>query len=138
MVSYKVLIVDDEEIIKKLLVSLLSKHGHHCETAKNGLESLVKMKDHSFDAVITDIVMPQMDGITLTKKLANSHPDLPIMIMTGHAQEHSAGQAIAAGAREFIKKPFPLEEFTLRFDKMMRDQSFYDIAARVQDCIWKL
>jgi diguanylate cyclase (GGDEF)-like protein len=64
--------------------------------------------------------MPLMDGITLTGELLKLYPNLPIMIMSGHADDHSAETAIAAGAREFIKKPFFIDEFTLRFDKMMR------------------
>jgi DNA-binding NtrC family response regulator len=65
--------------------------------------------------------MPHMDGITLTKEMVKLYPDLPILIITGHAEEYSAKSAIAAGAREFIKKPFSLPEFIIRFDKMMRD-----------------
>ena len=121
MGSYKVLIVDDEESVSNLIVSLFSKYGHSCETAKDGIEALEKIKKNSFDSAVIDIVMPLMDGITLTRELVNLYPNLPIMIMTGHADEHSAGSAIAAGAREFIKKPFSIDEFILRFDKMMRD-----------------
>jgi len=66
--------------------------------------------------------MPVMDGIALTEELLNLHPDLPIMVMTGHSDEHSAKSAMAAGAREFIKKPFSIDELILRFDKMMRDR----------------
>jgi diguanylate cyclase (GGDEF)-like protein len=65
--------------------------------------------------------MPLTDGITLTKELLKLYPNLPVMIMTGHADEHAAESAISAGAREFIKKPFFIDEFILRFDKMMRD-----------------
>ena len=118
---YRILIVDDEEIVRNFFVSVFSKHGHNCDTAKDGLEALEKIKKNSFDAVVTDIVMPHMDGITYTKELVKLYPDLPIMIMTGHADEYSAESAIAAGAREFIKKPFSLDEFIIRFDKMMRD-----------------
>ncbi|MGZ3568836.1 MAG: diguanylate cyclase, partial [Thermodesulfobacteriota bacterium] len=121
MSSYNLLIVDDEESVRDLILSLFSKYGHHCETAKDGMEALEKIKKHSFDSAIIDIVMPHLDGITLTRELINLHPDLPIMVMTGHADEHSADSAIAAGAREFIKKPFSIDEFILRFDKMMRD-----------------
>ena len=120
--SYKILIVDDEEAIRNFMVSLFSKFGHRCETVKDGIEALEKVKKHSFDSAVIDIVMPHMDGITLTKELKKSYPDLPIMIMTGKDDEHSAGLVIAAGAREFIKKPFPLDEFIIRFNKMMRDQ----------------
>ena len=119
--NLKILIVDDEEAMSSFLVSLLSKHGHECQTAKDGIEALEKVKKSSFDSVVIDVVMPLMDGVTLTKELLKLYPNLPVMIMTGHADDHSAESAIAAGAREFIKKPFFIDEFILRFDKMMRD-----------------
>ena len=119
--NLKILIVDDEEMMCSFLVSLLSKRGHECQTAKDGIEALEKIKKGSFDSAVTDVVMPLMDGITLTRELLKLYPNLPIMIMTGHADDHSAETAIAAGAREFIRKPFFIDEFILRFDKMMRD-----------------
>ncbi len=120
--SYKVLIVDDEEIVRNFVASLFSKYGHNCETAKDGVEALEKIEKNFFDAMVIDIVMPQMDGITLLNKVIELYPDIPIMVMTGHAHEHPAESAIAAGAREFIKKPFSVHEFIIRFDKMMRDR----------------
>ena len=119
--NLKILIVDDEEMVRSFLVSLLSTRGHKCETARDGIEALEKIKKSSFDSAVTDVVMPLMDGITLTKELLRLCPNLPVMIMTGHADDHSAELAIAAGAREFIKKPFSIDEFILRFDKMMRE-----------------
>src|SRR4030043_2451976 len=74
-----------------------------------------------FDALITDIAMPEMDGITLTKELSKNYQNLPVMVMTGYTEEYSAETVIASGAREFIKKPFSISEFLIRFDKMMRD-----------------
>jgi DNA-binding response OmpR family regulator len=121
VISYKILIVDDEEPIRNFMASFFSKHGHRCQTAKDGIEALEKIKKNSFNSAVIDIVMPHMDGITLTKELRKLYPDLPLMIMTGNADEHSAELAIAAGAREFIKKPFSLDELIIRFDKMMCD-----------------
>ncbi len=118
---YKVLIVDDEESIKKLIGTLLSRKGHQCVTASNGLEALDRIKENSFDAVVTDIIMPEMDGIALTKALLKHNQNLPIMIMTGHTDQYSAEIAIGLGAREFVSKPFSVEEFILRFHKMMYD-----------------
>jgi diguanylate cyclase (GGDEF)-like protein len=118
---YRVLVVDDEETVRNFLVSLFSRFEHHCETAKDGREALQKIKKSSFDSTVIDIVMPHMDGITLTNELLTLYPDLPVMIMTGHGDDHSAESAIAAGALEFIRKPFSIDEFILRFDKMMRD-----------------
>ena len=123
MGSYRVLIVDDEEPVSNFIVSLFSKYGHSCETAKDGIEALEKIKKNAYDSAVIDVVMPLMDGITLTKELLKLHPKFPVMIMTGHADEDSAASAIVAGAREFIKKPFSINEFVLRFDKMMHDHS---------------
>jgi diguanylate cyclase (GGDEF)-like protein len=118
---YRVLLVDDEEPIRKLLANMLSLKGHQCVTANNGIEALDKIIGAKFDALITDIVMPEMDGIALTKKVSNHYQNFPVMVMTGYAEEYSAETAIASGAREFIRKPFSVSEFLIRFDQMMRD-----------------
>jgi CheY-like chemotaxis protein len=119
--TYKVLIVDDEEQMRKLIVAILSKRGHQCITASNGVEALNRIRQEKVDAVITDILMPEMDRIALTKEILSLYPYLPIMVITGHSKEYSAESAITAGARDFIEKPFSIEEFLLRFSKMMRD-----------------
>lgn len=118
---YKVLVVDDGELLRNLIVTLLSMQGHQCITASNGVDALEKIKQNKFDAVIADIVMPEMDGITLTKELLSLFPHLPIMIMTGYSSEYPTELAIIAGARDFIEKPFSNDGFILRFNKMMSD-----------------
>jgi CheY-like chemotaxis protein len=128
--KYKVLVVDDEDPLRKLIVAILSAQSHQCLTAGNGVEALNKAKQITFDAVITDIVMPEMDGIALTRELLVLYPKLALMIMTGYSKEYPTGLAIAAGARDFIGKPFNNDEFILRFNKMMRDQA---ISLEVED-----
>jgi len=139
---YRILIVDDEEIVRNYLVSVFSKHGHNCDTAKDGLEALEKIKKNCFDAVVADIVMPQMDGVAVTKELVKLYPDLPIMVITGQNGEYSAQSAIAAGAQEFIKKPFSLPEFILlilRFNKMMHEhESLCKIREKRDEMIFNL
>jgi len=75
---------------------------------------------NTFDAVITDVMMPEMDGMTLTREISKNYPDLPVTVMTGFSDQYSARKAIADGAREFIKKPFSMVDFSLRLNKMMR------------------
>ena len=116
---YKVLVVDDEEGIRRLIVDLLSRRGHQCLQATDGVDALEKAATNELDAVITDIVMPKMNGITLTKELLKRTPKLPVMVMTGYDNEFSAVTALTSGAREFIRKPFSLAELAARFDKMM-------------------
>jgi CheY-like chemotaxis protein len=119
--KYTILVVDDEELIRKMVVTFLSKLGHSCLTAIDGVNALQEMKGNKIDAVVTDIKMPNMDGITLIGELSTKYPGLPIMVMTAFEEEYSAGIAISVGAREFIKKPFSLEEFAIRLHKMIND-----------------
>ena len=119
--QYTILVVDDEELIRKMVVTILSKLGHSCLTAVDGVDALEKMKGNKIDAVVTDVKMPNMDGITLIGELMKEYPEVPIMVMTAFEEEYSAGIAISVGAREFIKKPFSLDEFAIRLHKMIND-----------------
>jgi diguanylate cyclase (GGDEF)-like protein len=118
---YKILIVDDDISTVDLLIYKLSSEGHQCDSATNAKEALEKFGSRTFDAVITDIVMPGMDGITLTRKILKKNPDIPIMVMTGFIEDFSIEDALDAGAMDFIKKPFFAEEISIRFHKMMND-----------------
>jgi CheY-like chemotaxis protein len=119
--KYTIFVVDDEELIRNLVVTFLSKLGHSCVTAIDGVDALDKVKGNKIDAVITDIKMPNMDGITFKSEILLKYPGLPIMGMTAFDEEYSAGIAISAGAREFIKKPFSLDEFAIRLNKIIND-----------------
>lgn len=119
---YNVLVVDDEEQVRNLVVFLLSKRGHQCLGAIDGVDAMNKIMAYKIDAMVTDIVMPNMDGITLTKEVVKKGRNIPIMVMTAHDNEFSSVTAITAGAREFIQKPFSVTEFSIRFQKMMSDQ----------------
>ncbi|HUL29581.1 MAG TPA: response regulator [Thermodesulfobacteriota bacterium] len=119
--KYSILVVDDEELMRYLVVSYLSKLGHSCLTAVDGVDALDKIKKNKIDAVITDIRLPNMDGMTLTQEISRQYPGLPIMIMTAFDEEYSEGTVISAGAREFLRKPFTLDEFAVRLNKMIND-----------------
>lgn len=119
--KYTFLVVDDEELMRYLVVSYLSKLGHSCLTAIDGVDALEKMKKNKIDAVITDVKMENMDGITLANQISKRYPEIPIMVMTAFDKEYSEGTAISIGAREFIKKPFSLDEFAARLHKMIND-----------------
>ncbi len=132
--KYKVLIVDDEAMTRDLLSSILSSKGHTCVTASDGDEALDKAGMEVFDAVVTDIVMPNMDGITLTKELLKRNPSIPIMVITGFTDEHYYEESIDAGATDFINKPFSIAEFLARFHRMMRDhETVCEIKKREQE-----
>ena len=131
--KYTILVVDDEESLRNLIVTFLSKLGHSCVTAIDGVDALHKMKGNKIDAVVSDIKMPNMDGITLTSEISTQYPELPIMIMTAFEKEDTAGLAICAGARDFIKKPFSLNEFSVRLHKMINDSEAQKRMKREKD-----
>ncbi|MBI4683798.1 MAG: GGDEF domain-containing response regulator [Nitrospirae bacterium] len=124
--AYRVLIVDDDQGIRNLMRSFLTEQGYSCETASDGNEALEKAGKTYFDAVITDIKMPEMDGITLTRELVKKYPDISIMVMTGFVAEYSEKEVIDAGAHDFITKPFTNSEFFARFLKMISDHHKMD------------
>ena len=122
----RILVVDDDPDIRGLVSRFLTAKGFVCETASDGNKALDMSDNINFDAVITDIKMPGMDGITLTKELIKRHPGISVMVMTGFTEEYSEEDAVYAGARDFITKPFNLSELSVRFFKMIRDNKERD------------
>jgi two-component system chemotaxis response regulator CheY len=119
--QYTILVVDDEELIRNLAVTFLSQLGHSCVTAIDGVDALEKMRGNKIDVLITDVKMPNMDGMVLISEISAQYPELPIMVMTAFDEEYSEGISISVGAREFIKKPFSLDDFAVRLHKMIND-----------------
>jgi two-component system cell cycle response regulator len=128
---YKILVVDDESAIRELLSSALSSKGHKCDTAADGAEALEKFNATPFDAVVADIVMPRVDGLQLTRELIGREPDLPVMLVTGFVNQYVYDDAVKAGASDFINKPLAIEEFLMRFDKMMHN---YETICQIKIC----
>ncbi len=118
---FRVLIVDDDESVRKVVATYLATQGHQVAAASDGMKALNGIHRNRYDAVITDIVMPGLDGISLIKEVLSLYPKLPIMVMTGYGKDYSTEDALKAGALEFIGKPFGYDEFVLRFNKMMED-----------------
>ena len=117
-----VLVVDDNDSIRETLTILLSRRGYRCKSAVNGREAMEKVAQAHFDVVITDVHMPEMDGITLTKELTRHFSDLPVMIITGQPDDSLVESAITAGAREVIRKPFAIPDFMVRLHRMLHNQ----------------
>jgi len=137
--SYRILIVDDDPMVRNLISTILSMKGHACDEASDGFEALEKLEANQYDAMILDIVMPKMDGMTLVKKISQKNKDLPVLMMTGYSQMTYRKlpineEAIHAGASEFIDKPFDMNEFYIRFYKMMLNhKAFSQMKARQQE-----
>ena len=108
------LIVDDDAGVSDFIQQGLLTEGYLCQTAATAEAALKCITQTPFDLMITDIVMPGMDGFKLTELARKVRPDMLIIIMTGFTEDYSFEKAIEAGAADFIKKPFTLQELIIR------------------------
>lgn len=105
-----ILIVDDEEKLRFSLAEALEIEGYAVATASNAQEALETAKASPFDLLLTDLVMPYMDGLTFLEKVRPLLPDAVFIFMTGYATVESAVRALKGGAYDYLLKPFKLEE----------------------------
>jgi two-component system response regulator PilR (NtrC family) len=105
-----ILVVDDEDIMREILEKLLTREGYHVRVAASGDEGLEFARSFPFDAVIVDVMMPGMDGLTLLEELKKLDDDLPILMVTAFASVETAIAAMKRGAFDYITKPFKNDE----------------------------
>ncbi len=103
----RILIAEDDEPVRALVARALSEHGHEVVTAADGGEALDTLtREHGrFDLLLTDIQMPVMDGIALALATARDHPAMPILLMTGYADQRERAHGLEALIRDVITKP---------------------------------
>ena len=104
--SIRVLVVDDDQRMRELLLDTLSALGYETVGAEDGEEALILLEDEKVDLVITDIMMPKMNGATLLEKIKTGNPGLPVVLITGYNYIYPMEQMIDKGASGFISKPF--------------------------------
>lgn len=105
----RILVVDDEQNIRRILQAALDKVGYHTEIAESGEAALEALERNRFDCVLTDVTMPGMDGYELQRTIHARWPELPVVIMTAYGTIPQAVTAIRKGAFEYIPKPFDLD-----------------------------
>jgi two-component system chemotaxis response regulator CheY len=119
--SRKIMTVDDSASVRKMISFTLKQHGYEVVEAVNGTEALRKLKEEKIDMLITDINMPELDGIDLVRKVRDnpSYKFIPIIILTTEAQAGKKEEAKAAGATGWIVKPFRPEQLAAVVRKVL-------------------
>lgn len=112
-----ILIVDDEEDILETIPEVLKKWGHNPLVAKNGKEGLEKFIEYPVDFVITDMKMPEMDGLSLLEKIQQMEKQALVILLTGYPSLDSAITAMRHGAYDYLVKPVNLDELKLRIER---------------------
>ncbi|MCJ7580028.1 MAG: sigma-54 dependent transcriptional regulator [Candidatus Aminicenantes bacterium] len=122
----KILIVDDEEIVRESLRDWLESMGYAVDIASDGEEALQKIKSKSFKILLTDLIMPGMDGIELMKKAKKIVPTISPVIITAHATVQTAITAMREGAHDYIEKPFCPEKVELLMKNLIVHQELIE------------
>ncbi len=120
MATERILIVDDDESFLDLLGAYVDTFGFDYETAKDGRDALEKLREGSFSIVLTDMIMPRMDGMELLKHLRVHYAKLGVIAITG-GLDFSYTHVIKAGASDFISKPFSADELEAKLNRLVRE-----------------
>jgi response regulator RpfG family c-di-GMP phosphodiesterase len=125
----RILIVDDEVATCEVLAQRLSKEGYSCVLAHNGKEALHHFYKENFSLMISDIKMPEMDGLELLKKVKTLGPQMMVIMMTGYAEVDTVVKALHFGAYDFILKPFDLDLVVFSVKKALDKKRLEEVVA---------
>jgi DNA-binding response OmpR family regulator len=110
----KILVVEDEEGVRQFVSMALQQMGHVVKAVHDAYEALEILRDHEFDLLISDIVMPGMDGIALALKVNKDHPDMRVLMMTGYEEERQRAYGLDDLIHGVVSKPFTLDDLRER------------------------
>ncbi|MGZ4189285.1 MAG: response regulator transcription factor, partial [Actinomycetota bacterium] len=116
----KVLIVEDDQTMSEMLAYNLRRQGLEVEAAEDGVEGLRRARDHGVSLIVLDLMLPSLDGLSIADELRKTRPDVPILILTARAEEESKLRGFAAGADDYLTKPFSMEELVARVKALLR------------------
>jgi len=122
MVKPSILVVDDELLIRDLLYDFFTGQGWDISVAEDGEKALEIMRARDFDLVLTDIKMPEMDGLDLTTHVKQSHPDLPVVLMTGFPSVDTAVEALRKKVDDYVIKPFNINQLYKLVEARVKDR----------------
>ncbi len=122
MANERVLIVDDEKNIVTSLQEILNDEGYEIITAKDGLEALKMVQAEPPDLVLLDIWIPGIDGIEVLQTIKTYHPEIEVLVMSGHGTIDTAVKATKLGAYDFIEKPFSLDQLVLSVERALKQK----------------
>ncbi len=133
MHNINILVVDDEPLVRRSLSEFLTLEGYSVTTASNGKEALEQLKNSVPDIVISDMKMPEMDGVTLLRKLKKEYPQVNVIIMTGYGSIESAVETMKDGAYDYITKPIIDNEIKIVLERLVRQQRLVEENVKLKE-----
>ena len=139
---FPILVAEDEATLRNALAEFLQGKGYEVALAANGREALDFLEERAYALVITDLVMPEADGLTVLRAARQRHPGTLVVIMTGYASLNSAIGAIREGAYDYLCKPFKLQEIDILVANAARvihlHQENQELLRRLEDLTHKV
>lgn len=128
----RILVVEDDKNIRKLLTTILTQHGYQTRQAQNGMEALQIIEEEQIDLLVLDVMMPQLDGYQTAEKIRESNTQLPIIMVTANGQAIEKRRGFHSGTDDYLVKPIDEEEFLLRIKALLRrTQNGFDTKIRI-------
>lgn len=135
MAKGRILIVDDDASIRKVLGFILEEAGYAVRAASSGAEAIAAIEGDVPDLVLADIKMPGMDGIALLKEIRKRDDSVPVVMLTAHGTVETAVEAMKLGATDYLSKPISRDELTLVVGKTLRMRDLEEENARLRESI---
>jgi two-component system phosphate regulon sensor histidine kinase PhoR len=137
-VERHILVVDDEEEVRDTLYNVLKSLDYKPHVAASGKEALQILKREKIDVVLSDLYMPEMDGIELLKKVRMENNKVVFLMITAHPTIETAVEAIKKGAYDYLTKPFHIEEVRLKINRALEKKGLYGSLKMANGIIWAL
>ena len=129
----RILVVDDEPKIRELIGKYASFEGHEVVQAGSGLEAVERSRQETFDLLIMDVMMPELDGFSAVKEIRKEQ-DVPVLMLSARGEEYDRIHGFEVGADDYVVKPFSPKELMMRVDAILRRGKAGDAAREVFEC----
>lgn len=129
-----ILLVEDDDDLRNAIAKTLHTQGYDCITAHNGISALQCLKNNSVQLVLTDVQMPQMDGVELLSLIRQQQARLPVLMMSAYGTIEKAVQALKTGANDYLTKPFESKQLLVKLTSLLADTPAF-LVDKISDCI---
>lgn len=132
--NIRILVVDDDPLVLELLGISISSFGFEFAAANNGREAIAILRKETFEIVITDMMMPEVDGMQLLEHIKKNYPRTDVIVVTGYTGTFSYMDVIRAGASDFISKPFNTDELEAKINRIIREHQLVKKLEHLSNC----
>jgi DNA-binding NtrC family response regulator len=138
MITIRILIVDDDEAIRELLKDFFQGLGYEMATAVNGSEALTMISQQDFDCILSDYVMPDMNGLELLEQLRKQKKNIPFLMITGYPTIETAVEVMKRGAYDYITKPLQMEDVRIKVERALHTKSLEKSLKKLSGIAWAM